>query len=345
MTSDDVAARARKAVPNRGLTWIAEIGARQHRYAIEYIEQAPVLVIGATFGAAIAKPTSGESALIAMRFKRIEGMRLKEAMREFHLPYPLRKLRSTAVTPSFTSVIWALRNVPPSALSQAIPDKPRDQMAWLGAMRSANLRAKYRSRHLSSAARHWLATKIVAGQSMKARELAAHAADIADMFVDGSFNPLWTFEEAVNAHNQWAANQARRVSAENFAARYGVSLDHEVDYTPQPNDPLMIGEFEIVPLRRGEDLVVEGALMRHCVSSYMAELLSARSRIYSIRKNGRRVATLELSSGRTPIIKQIKGPCNSTVSSMVGNAAVEFASSLQRKKKSSMDKLKAILGN
>ena len=36
---------------------------------------------------------------------------------------------------------------------------------------------------------------------------------------------------------------------------------------------------------------------------------------------------------------------NSTVSSMVGNAAVEFASSLQRKKKSSMDKLKAILGN
>lgn len=340
---DELRERARKAVPNPGLTWIAEIAAQQHKYAIEYIEQAPVLVIGVTFGASLKKPTRGESAFIANRFKRIEGMRLKDAMKEFQLPYPLRKLRSTAITPSMTEVIWDLRSVPPSALSQAIPDRPGCQKWWLNAIKAAKDRARWRSRQFPAEAKQWLATRIVVTPGVNGRQLAAQAADLTDMFIDGRFNPVWTFEEAVNAHAQWAVDQAKRMSSSSFAAKYGVDLEHAVDYAPQPNEPRTVGEFEIVPLRSGEDLVVEGTIMRHCVPGYMSELLSARSCIYSMRRNGKRVATLELSSGGNPMVKQLKGPCNSAVGSGVEAAAVEFAKGLVVPRRTAMDKLKGLL--
>lgn len=341
---ESLVARAKKAVPNQGLTWVAVMAARQHKYAIDYIEQAPVLVIGAMFGACAKKLQPNEVAYVANRFRRIEGMKLKQAMGEFHLPYPLRKLRSTAIAPAYSDVIWDLRSVPPSSLSQAIPDKVGHQIAWLQAISRAKARANSRGRPVERAHLNWLAARLGGrAPGVYRRHLADLAADLSDMFLDGRFNPAWTFEEAVSAHARWAVEQAK-TSHKAFETTHGVSLDHKVDYSPQPNAPVLISGFEIVPLRSGADLIEEGTLMRHCVPSYMRDIMAAKSCIYSIRKDGKRVATLELASGHGPAtIKQIKGPCNAPVAAGVLGAATEFALAIPKPQRG-MDVIKGLFG-
>jgi hypothetical protein len=335
--------RARKAVPNQGLTWVADIASQQHPFAIDYIEQAPVLVIGATFGASSKKVSHAERQFVASRFKRIEGKKLKAAMKEFHLPYPLRKLRSTAIAPSYTAVIWRLRRVNPSTLSQSIPDKVNHQRWWLTAIRTACRRAENRSRPLSDEAFEWLVKRLRVEPGVRARDMAARAADVTDMFVSGRFNPVWTFDEAIAAHAQWVADVAKRVSLADFVKQYGVDLEHEVDYSPQPNEPTTHDVYEFVPLRSGEALFVEGTIMRHCVPSYMRDILSGGSCIYSMRREGKRIATLELSSGDRPVIKQLKGPCNAHPTINTSLAAEVFVAAIHANRKTAMDKLKGML--
>lgn len=338
--------RAKKAVPNNGLTWLAALAAKQHRYAIEYIEQAPVLVLAATFG----KPLRGGSvskeqlAYVANRFRRIEGMKLKDAMKEFHLPYPLRKLRSTAVAAAYAEVIWNLRNVPPSALSQAIPDKVSDQQAWLKALKSVRRRAELRAATLPDGALQWFVSALgVAVRGAKNRRvLLSNASDLVDLFVSSRFNPAWTFDEAVTAHGLWVADMAKRDSLKSFFATYGVGLDHEVNFAPQPNEMTTIDGMDVVPLRSGEALITEGALMRHCVSTYMRDILAARSCIYSLQKNGKRVATLELSSGGRPVLKQLRGPCNARVTPDVESAAQKLIVSIAAQRVAPIEKLKRL---
>lgn len=341
-----VLARAKKAVPNQGLTWLAALAAKQHRYAIEYIEQAPILVLAATFGKPLRGRISKEQfAYIASRFRRIEGMKLKDAMKEFHLPYPLRKLRSTAVAAGYAEVIWSLRNVPPSALSQAIPDTVSHQQMWLRALKAVSVRAKWRGASLPDGALHWFvcALGVAVVRAPKAgRELLSNVNDLVDLFVCGRFNPVWTFEEAVTAHGVWAAEVAKRESLKSFFATYGVDLDHEVDFAPQPNELTTIDGMDVVPLRSGEALVTEGALMRHCVSTYMRDILAARSCIYSLQKDGKRVATLELSSGDRPVLKQLKGPCNARVTPDVESVAQKLIASIAARRASPIDKLKRL---
>ena len=72
------------------------------------------------------------------------------------------------------------------------------------------------------------------------------------------------------------------------------------------------GSISFVALQTGKALRAEGAAMHHCVASYWQNVVNGRSRIYSIRENGRRVATLEVIGRLT----QYKGP-NATATASV----------------------------
>ena len=80
--------------------------------------------------------------------------------------------------------------------------------------------------------------------------------------------------------------------------RTDVPLDTVIDYTPLP---LLwkYGGLSFVALQTGKALHAEGAAMHHCVASYWENVAEGKSRIYSIRENGSRVATLELTSWLT----------------------------------------------
>jgi hypothetical protein len=113
------------------------------------------------------------------------------------------------------------------------------------------------------------------------------------------FNPLWTRERARAEEQMWHADLAVSEAVE----RTGAPLNTVVNYTPLP---LLweYGGLSFVALQTEKALHAEGAAMHHCVASYWENVVEGESRIYSIRENRSRVATLELTSWLT----QYKGP-------------------------------------
>jgi hypothetical protein len=82
--------------------------------------------------------------------------------------------------------------------------------------------------------------------------------------------------------------------------------------------------FEFVPLRTAADLVEEARIMRNCVSSYASSLAENRSRLWSVRRDGVRQATLELSrmyGDPLPNVYELGGIENNAVSREISLAA------------------------
>jgi PcfJ-like protein len=73
-----------------------------------------------------------------------------------------------------------------------------------------------------------------------------------------------------------------------------------------------LGDYEILPIEDAASLYREGTAMHHCVGTYGDRVQRGYLYIYSIRRNGERVATLALGrdDGRANL-EQIRGPCNS----------------------------------
>lgn len=77
--------------------------------------------------------------------------------------------------------------------------------------------------------------------------------------------------------------------------------------------PGAFGGFEFVPLRNVEDLAEEARAMNHCVMTYGQGLGAGHYRLWSMRKNSARVATIQIGrygSDPHPVILQLSGPNN-----------------------------------
>jgi hypothetical protein len=133
--------------------------------------------------------------------------------------------------------------------------------------------------------------------------------------------------------------------------RTGVPLDTVIDYTPLP---LLWehGGLSFAALQTGKALRAEGRAMHHCVASYWRNVVDGKSRIYSIRENGRRVATLEVTGqltqykGRNDAVtvlvrgnrqrrryqaSQLVGACNSRPAPEVVRAAGTFVEKINNR--------------
>jgi hypothetical protein len=53
--------------------------------------------------------------------------------------------------------------------------------------------------------------------------------------------------------------------------------------------------YEFIPLRSAQDVIEEARAMKNCVRGYGSDIAHDASRLWSIRKDGARVATLETS--------------------------------------------------
>lgn len=92
----------------------------------------------------------------------------------------------------------------------------------------------------------------------------------------------------------------------------------------------MYAGYEVVPLTTGIALAEEGSEMRHCVAGYVDMCASGESRIFSIRKTGKRLATLEIGAPRGPMswqVQQVRGKCNGRVPDEVTAVAKMVAES------------------
>ena len=115
---------------NRGLWPMYRLMVGAHRYAIDYIEQAPVIVLAAT--------RDGEHAFIQEQFRKMceSKARLRDVMRSYGLPLPLRLLDARVLTARRATVIRRLALMNPSTLAQIIPSTQQKQNAWLRALQN-----------------------------------------------------------------------------------------------------------------------------------------------------------------------------------------------------------------
>ena len=79
----------------------------------------------------------------------------------------------------------------------------------------------------------------------------------------------------------------------------------------RPYPPTTQGCFDIVPLTTSADLYREGHAMHHCVATYVDQVRQGTSYIFSVRREGKRIATISLiRDGESVSIQQLRGPCN-----------------------------------
>jgi hypothetical protein len=96
---------------------------------------------------------------------------------------------------------------------------------------------------------------------------------------------------------------AAREAAE--AWRATLSLHLELDPAPAIDvwlQPSTFAGYDFVPLDNGADIAAEATAMRNCVRNYAARLVHNRCRLWSIRRDGARVATLSVGLRAGPLL-------------------------------------------
>jgi hypothetical protein len=118
-------------------------------------------------------------------------------------------------------------------------------------------------------------------------------------FIVRPFTPSMSLKTAMTLSADWHEAVANNLDGPNSAF-------------PAPWYPAArLGNYEILPMEDAASLYREGTVMHHCVGTYGDQVRCGDLYIYSIRRNGERVATLALGrcDGRT-YVEQFRGPCN-----------------------------------
>jgi hypothetical protein len=312
---------------NRGLRQIFLLMANAHRRAIDYIEQAPVIVAAATRGQ--AHVSVSECAFVKEQLSQMceSGTKLRDVMRAYGLPLPLRLLDARALTSTRATVIRRLALMNPSTLAQIIPASPQKQNAWLQALQNwcdgMALRSEANNNQCLSF--EWAAINYP-GITYREADGVRHMVDFAYAHPD-TFNPRWPLNCARAEEQRWHAELAVTKMAECG----GVPLHELIDYAPLPL-LWMHGDLSLIALQSGKALYAEGVAMHHCVATYWRNVIDGRSRIYSILENGSHVATLEVSNrsishnwGTSQYqVRQLVGTCNSRPAPKVAKAVGTF---------------------
>jgi hypothetical protein len=281
---------ARSMFGNQALHRAAATMAGSHPRALDYIRQAPVIVLSTNAGKTGSAAITSARAFAGppMRMLAERGAKLREVMSFYGCGYQLRQIVPGVLFPSRWPAIYRLGRLPPSTLAQVIPATRVQQDVWLRAL-------TYWTDHCRDHVRDpWVQFEWAAVALRDVARGQERSVDsVADLLIeagrreprgDARFDPRWTFAQAVAAADRWHAALGRQLAEQRAAQGLGVAFSAPVDYAPMPNDPVHIAGFDFVPLRSCEDLWVEGAAMHHCVATYSEAVVVGRSRIFSIRK-------------------------------------------------------------
>jgi hypothetical protein len=305
--------------------------------AIQYLRAAPVLLAARLERRQLQASFEG-------------GRKLRDIMAAARFPLALRKLAPAAIGAATPTVFRMFNNMPPSLLSQIIPDDAQHQRRWLYLLlewgrRRMGVMANVGPDH----AEHpffWAAERLAGliGDHIDPAEVR-RVADFA-YAPDVLFNPDWGWRRAVEAAGQWERRRQRValqrvVVVDGAGRRYEALVDaiagiqirhlspaqrfdpHEVLDKGGHDDETTIGAVAFRALRTAAALHDEGARMEHCVANYAGDVASGAAHIFSVLRDGRPVATLELD--RTYSISQLQGFRNRPPAPDVRDAAQAFS--------------------
>ena len=123
--------------------------------------------------------------------------------------------------------------------------------------------------------------------------------DIRDFAHQGelNFDPRQTWDQVLAGHDRWANDRNEEV-ARHRAKTLQIGWDTLIASGDLPTQ-CRIGQFEFHLCNSAELLYEEAVAMHNCVDSYLGSVRVSRCAIYSLRMNGKRIATIELvSNGR-----------------------------------------------
>lgn len=119
----------------------------------------------------------------------------------------------------------------------------------------------------------------------------------ASQLIVAPFNPAMEYPAAMNAAFKW---------------RERIELDLLIGEAPVKDmwlAPGTVDGFEFVPLKDAEAIDAEATAMQHCLRTYAENISDNTSRFWSVRKDGARVATLQLQrsgNDRVPDLGQMR---------------------------------------
>ncbi len=233
----------------------------------------------------------------------IEGLPLREAANRLGLPFWLRKLPAAA----FAAPLGAAPTEPQlvNRLISLIPTTPAAAAAWLervlAAHRTGNaeltlwVAQQYRgafpaprsASFLNVLAWAWFAG---AGRALRAGQL---------------LTTRWS--PAIGARR---ASSDARLWRERIALL--VCLGNGLDDTWLADGK--VGDLEFVALRTADDFIAEAQAMDNCLDRYADRILGRAARVFSIRREGRNIACVEIAVHERepghPVIAQLRGPHN-----------------------------------
>ena len=155
-----------------------------------------MLVLAVTEGSGLYKQRERQYVAEKLKPMMERGPKLREMMGAFARPLQLRALKAWALGPSKWRAVRMLARVPASALAQAIPAKPGQQVDWLRALGAweQTMDRRFGDPYRLAA---WAADRL----RLMANDHTAAVSDLADFAgSDGAhFNEKWTLAQALAA--------------------------------------------------------------------------------------------------------------------------------------------------
>src|SRR3546814_601409 len=245
-------------------------------------------------------------------------------MATYRVAYQLRAVSGNATRPGAWPLLKRITElVDPSSIAQAVPADPTKHMflvndlveLWNILERRLQFRADLHGPILRWAmfaiaraekGKRFPKDKVFGGLPAIDADTATPG-EIADFLIaeHARFNPRWSWERMIKETRDWhEAIQNAKLTALDDGR-----MDAEIDYGRFPVEAMVDG-FQFHALRSLRALIIEGRAMHHCVSSYYPDVVAGRCRIYSIRKDGKRVAPAEYLAFPNPRAVQVKGVCH-----------------------------------
>lgn len=245
---------------------------------------------------------------------------------------PLAELAKAAVVP-----IW-LRKLPPEAFARELPVVPEARKfacRVLNHLPARPVRSKTWLEAVALAAfwadedfAIWIAREFTAAKQPvttidpgRIRRLALWSffsrapGTRAHMLIEKKWTPALSMKSAAQAAAVW-------IDAIDLYLNLG-----DVPLADMWLAPGNVGGFDFVPLATATDVLVEARAMGNCLRTYGGDLAHNASRLWSMRKDGRRVATLRIGRGRReplPNLYELEFPRNVAASPEVWWAAHQW---------------------
>ncbi len=311
-------ARAAALFADKALHGPATVLAAAHEAAIDYLTQAPVLVVAVAAKSDLALREHRERT--AAHFKVVCSVRprLRDVMRHYGLAPQLRALSGQALRLDHHRLLKALSEVPPSRLAQTIPDTPAEQTEWLAAAedwRRVALRITPDT--------DWIVAW-AAGTSCHHRTENSYDKGLLIDFAchnRDAFDTSWSIDEAGLASARWHEAIARQIYE---AGCTDEQLAAVANYGLLPDQVILDGHT-FMALRTRPLIYQEGRAMHHCVATYAEAVFAGRCWIYSVKRGDDRIATLELRPAANGYaLAQIRAHCNRPPPAETTVAAVRF---------------------